>query len=312
MQRVTDLTNLYMTENAERYIPNAAIPKWSQSYYFNFYDRKTKVGAFIRAGIFENLREVNGFAVFFKDGKPLFTRLNMQLPYTPDRLDPGLEVAGVRMEATRPQQTCRITIDTEDFSADLTWDLRFPMGDSIALTKGGDDAIARELTFVHLEGVCDVTGTIRVRDGSIIEIADGGFRDISCGPRNWAGVQHYRLAWPIFDNGMACVAVHAITEHGSSYQKILHDGERWHSIGRLEETIDYEADEMGFKSVRWKVWDEDERLWDFTGKPLFRWQFPFDSFVMVEQMMEYQLSDGTMGYGMGEGGFRFPWEGNGN
>jgi hypothetical protein len=126
------------------------------------------------------------------------------------------------------------------------------------------------------------------------------------------GVQHYRLAWPIFDNGMACVAVRAITEHGDSYQKILHDGQRWHGIGRLEDTIEYEDDELGFKSVRWKVWDEDERLWDFTGKPLFRWQFPFDTFVMVEQMMEYRLSDGTIGYGMGEGGFRFPWEGNGN
>jgi hypothetical protein len=27
---------------------------------------------------------------------------------------------------------------------------------------------------------------------------------------------------------------------------------------------------------------------------------------MVEQMMEFRLSDGTIGYGMGEGGFRFP------
>lgn len=309
---MTELTNASMTDNCERYIPNPAIPKWNQSYYFNFYDRKAKLGAFIRVGIMENLGETNGFAIFFKDGRPLFTRVNMQLPYTSDRLDPGLEVAGVRMEATKSLQTCRIRIDVEDFGADLIWDLRFPMGDSIVPSKDGDDAIARELAYIHLEGTCNVTGTVRVRGGETIAIDDTGFRDVSCGPRNWAGVQHYRLAWPIFDNGMACVAVHAITEHGDSYQKILHDGQRWHNITKVEETIEFEDDEMGFRQVHWKVWDEDDKLWEFTGKPLFRWQFPFDTFVMVEQMMEYRLSDGTIGYGMGEGGFRFPWEGNGN
>lgn len=309
---MTQITNGYMAENCERYIANPTIPKWNQSYYFNFYDRKSKLGAFIRIGVMENLRESNGFAIFFMDGKPLFTRVNMHLPYTSDRLDPGLEVAGVKMAATRSLQTCSVSIDTEDFGADLVWDLRFPMGDSIALTKDGDDAIARELCYVHLEGVCDVTGAIRLRNGERVEVNDGGFRDVSCGPRNWAGVQHYRLAWPIFDNGMSCVAVHALTEQGNSYQKILHDGQRWHSIGRLEENIEYEPDDMGFKHVSWKVWDEDDRLWEFTGTPLFRWQFPFDTFVMVEQMMEYRLSDGTIGYGMGEGGFRFPWEGNGS
>ena len=307
------LTTSYMLENCERYIPNPDIAKWNQSYYFNFYDRKARLGGFLRIGIMENMNETNGFAIFFKDGKPLFTRVNMHLPYTDQRLDPGIELAGVKMVSTKSLQTCRISIDHEDFGAELTWDLRFPMGDSIVPPKEGeDDAIARELAYIHLEGACDVSGTIRLRTGETVMIDDAGFRDISCGPRNWAGVQHYRLAWPIFDNGMSCVAVHAMTEHGDSYQKILHDGTRWHHIGKVEETINYEADEMGFRHVHWKVWDEGDRLWEFTGEPLFRWQFPFDSFVMVEQMMEYRLSDGTIGYGMGEGGFRFPWEGNGN
>jgi hypothetical protein len=309
---MTELSIEYMTENCERRISNPAIEKWNQSYYFNFYDRRSKVGAFIRIGLLENLGETNGFAIFFMDGKPLFTRVNMHLPYTNDRPDPGIEVAGVRMEATKPLQTTRIRIGTPEFAADLTWDLRFPMADSIAMTKDGDDAIARELCYIHPEGFCNVHGSIRLRTGRVIDIDDAGFRDISVGPRNWSGLRHYRLAWPIFDNGMACVAVHGITEKGHSYQKILHDGQRWHAIDRIEEKIEFEADDIGFKSVHWKIWDDTGRLWDFTGRPLFRWQFPWDTFIMVEQMMEYRLADGTIGYGMGEGGFRFPWEGNGN
>jgi hypothetical protein len=60
------LTSSYMTENCERYIPNPDIPKWNQSYYFNFYDRKSHLGGFIRVGIMENLGETNGFAVFLR------------------------------------------------------------------------------------------------------------------------------------------------------------------------------------------------------------------------------------------------------
>ena len=310
---MTELTIEHMSENIERLISNPEIEKWNQSFYFNFYDRHQKTGGFFRIGILENLKEINCFAIFFRDGKPLYTRLNMNLPYTDDRLDPGISVAGITMKATKPQQTAVVKVETDDFFAELEWDLIHPMGDSIALSKlADDDAIAKELTYVHPEGFCTVKGEIRLRTGEVITIDDKGFRDLSVGPRNWTGLIHYRLAWPIFDNGMGCVAVHGITEKGDSYQKILHDGERWLTLDNVEETITFEDDEMTVKHSHWKVTDETGRVWEFTGKPLFRWQFPYDSFNFIEQMMEYRLSDGTVGYGMSEVGFSFPWRGNGN
>ena len=310
---MTELTTEYMAENIERLISNPDIPKWNQSFYFNFYDRHQKTGGFFRIGILENVGEVNCFAIFFRDGKPLFTRLNMNLPYTNNRLDPGITVAGITMKAIKSQQTAVVKVEAEDFFAELEWDLIHPMGDSIALSNlADDDAIARELCYVHPEGFCHVTGDIKLRTGETITINDKGFRDLSVGPRNWTGLLHYRLAWPIFDNGMACVAVHGITTGGDSYQKILHDGERCLAIDKVKERITFEDDAIGFEHVYWKLTDETGRVWEFTGKPLFRWQFPYDSFMFVEQMMEYTLSDGTKGYGMGEGGFSFPWQGNGN
>ncbi|MBR9910005.1 MAG: hypothetical protein GYB33_06575 [Gammaproteobacteria bacterium] len=310
---MTELTHEFMAENIERYIPNPDILKWNQSYYFNFYDRKQKTGGFFRIGILENQKEINCFAIFFRDGKPLFTRLNMNLPYSNDRLDPGITVAGMTMKATKPQQTAIVKVEADDFSAELEWDLIHPMGDSIALSKNGpDDAIAKELTYIHPEGFCNVSGKINLRTGEVITINDKGFRDLSIGPRNWTGLLHYRLAWPIFDNGVGIVAVHGITEKGDSYQKIIHDGERWMALDSVEEKITFEADEMTVKETHWKVTDEIGRVWEFTGKPLFRWQFPYDSFNFIEQMMEYKLADGTVGYGMSECGFSFPWQGNGN
>lgn len=312
---MADLPLEYLQNECERLISNRDIHYWNQSYFFNFYDPATRCGAFIRMGFLENIGESNCWAIFFRDGKPLFVRSNMNLPYVADRPDPGVELAGIGMKVLSSLQTCAVTVDHPDFKADLVWDQLFEMCDSIRVGKDArstDDSIGRELSHYHPEGVCTVKGTLHLKTGETVTIDARGFRDISAGPRNWAGVHHYRLAWPIFDNGMACVAVHGITSGGDSYQKILHDGTRWMAIDRIEETITYEADEMGFAAVRWKIWDETGRLWDFTGKPLFRWQYPFDTFVMVEQMMEYRLADGTIGYGMGEGGFNFPWRGNGN
>jgi hypothetical protein len=307
------LTTAYLLENAERYIPNPDIRKWNQSYYFNFYDPKARTGGFIRIGILENLNETNGFTVFFRDGKPLFTRINMNLPATKDRPDPGMTVAGTTMQVIEPLQKCRVSVDTAEFKADLIYDLRHEMGDSIGLSKTGpDDAIANELAFIHPEGVCNVTGTITLHTGEVIEIETSGIRDISAGPRNWSALKYYRLAWPIFDNGVVCTPVHGVTDHGDAYQRILHDGTRWHTIQSMEETVTFESDDITVASAHWKVTDEDGRLYDFTGKPLFRWMFPFDTFVFTEQMMEWTLADGTLGYGMVECGFNFPWRGNGN
>lgn len=301
--------------DCEKLIPNPEVHYWNQSYFFNFYDPATRCGAFIRMGFLENLGESNCWAIVFRDGKPLFLRSNMNLPYTSARPDPGVELAGIGFKVIEPLKRCAVTIRQADFEADLVWDELYPLCDSITLGKDArstDDSIGRELSHYHPEGVCTVTGELRLKTGETVAIDAKGFRDISVGPRNWSGVHHYRLAWPLFDNGMACIAVHGITTGGDSYQKILHDGTRWMAIDRIEEEITYCEDQTGFAAVRWKLWDETGRLWDFTGKPLFRWQYPFDTFMMVEQMMEYRLADGTIGYGMGEGGFNFPWMGNGN
>ena len=45
-----------------------------------------------------------------------------------------------------------------------------------------------------------------------------------------------------------------------------------------------------------------------TGKPLFRWLYPLDTFVLCEQLVEFRLEDGTVGHGLYETGYRLPWE----
>lgn len=303
------VTNL----DPEGYCPANEHPDWNQSFYFNFYDPEQKTGAFIRVGILENRDEANLWFVFFRDGRPLFTRLNMNLPYTKDRLSGGVTLAGVTLKAIEPLKSATVSFDQPHFKVDLAWNAILPMTDSIELSGGGaDDAFAKEMTHYHPEGTCTVTGTIGLRDGETIKIDGKGFRDLSYGPRNWDFLQHYRLAWPIFDNGLSIVAVHGTATNGSdNYMRMVGKNGKWIAMTDLKESIVFEDDDMTMKSGVWEATDADGEVHQFTSKRLFRWLFPFDTFVLTEHMMEYTLADGTKGYGLGECGFRFPWAGNG-
>jgi hypothetical protein len=305
-----------MTANVidpEGYCPASDHPRWNQSVYFNFYDPKTKTGCFIRIGILENLRESNSWFAFFRDGKPLFTRINMNLPYSEQRIAGGLDIAGMRVTSIEKLKTARVEFSDPAFAVDLTWAAILPLQDAIHLSQAGDDdAFAKEIAHIHMEGTCRVTGTIRLRDGETITVDGKGFRDIAVGPRNWDFLRHYRLAWPIFDNGIALVATHGLSTTGQdAYIRMVGRDGAWHAVKDIEDCNVYEDDDMTLKSMHWKVTDARDNVYEFTAKRLYRWTFPFDTFVLTEHMMEYTLADGTIGYGLGECGFRFPWAGNG-
>lgn len=293
----------------EGYIPHDDNPRWGQSYYYNFYDPKTRIGAFVRLGLLENQDEANTWFVVFKDGQPLFNRNNLNLPYTKDRPATGVEAGGMRIEALVPLKKTRITFQARDFSAEFVWDERHPMEDCIAKSKDEDGSFARELCHIHLEGISRISGHI-VSRGERTEVDGSGFRDISAGPRNWDAVSTYRLAWPVFENGMAFAGVHGIATNGASaYMKMFNDGERWLGIKSIEDDQVVGDDGFTVAGANWRFVDELGRKFEFTAKPVFRCFFPADTFLLCDQLMEFRLGDGTIGYGLYENGYRLPWQG---
>ena len=292
----------------EGLIPGDGNPYWNQSYYYQLYDPKAKVAALIRIGFLENQRETNTWFIFFKDGRPIFNRANMNLPYSFDRPENGVKVAGMYVHAVEPLKKTRILFSGKDFSVDLSWDELHPLCDAIAMTHS-DYTFSREVAHIHLEGTSRITGHI-IHRGERIEIDGTGFRDIAAGPRNWDTMKYYRLAWPVFENGTAFCGVRAIsTTNENSYMRMYHDGEKWLRVKQIEEKQTFSEDTFSVASGVWKFVDEKDHKYEFTCKPLLRWFFPLDTFYMCEQIMEYRLTDGTVGYGLAENGFRLPWKG---
>jgi hypothetical protein len=297
----------------EGYISANEHLRWNQSVYFNAYDPESRIGCFIRLGFMENLKLTNCWAVFFLDGKPLFQRINANLPYTQARMDRGVELAGFRVTRIEPLNRARIQFEDTNFAADLTWEATQPMMDSIAFTAdAGDGSFARNVAHAHLEGSCRVTGNLMLRDARSVQFNGMGARDVAAGTRDWDALRHYRLAMPIFNDGLTIIGIHGISNVGkSAYMKMLHDGQKWVRIGQMEDELEFEDDDMTVRATTWKVSAEDGRRWTVTGRRLFRCFIPFDTFMLAEHMMEFTREDGVVGYGLLECGFRFPWSGNG-
>jgi hypothetical protein len=296
-------------ERYEGYIPGNGNPHWGQSYYYNFYDPKSGVGALVRLGLLENQDEANTWFIVFKDGQPIFARTNQNLPYTPQRPADGISIAGMQIHAEIPLKRTTIRLTSDCFSAELAWDEFHPMADCIALSQDQEGSFAREMAHVHLEGTSRVRGHL-VHRGELIEVDGMGFRDIGAGPRNWDALKYYRLAWPVFENGMAFAGIHGISTNGnSSYMRMFHDGERWCRVTQIDDRQTTGNDPFSPAGAEWAFVDEQDRRFEFTARPLFRWHFPLDTFVLCEQLMEYRLADGSVGYGLYETGYRLPWLG---
>lgn len=296
-------------EKFESHVAGAGEAKWNQSYYFNAYDPVSRTGCLVRIGLMENANQANSWLIVFQDGLPIFTRTNLNLPYTRERPATGMHIAGMHIETLEPLRKLRIRFDEADFAMDLLWTGTQKMADCMAMSKGDSGSFAEEIAHVHLEGPCLVTGHMVVR-GARLGFQGMGIRDVAAGVRNWDGLQHYRLAWPVFENGMVFCGVRGDNTAGqSAYMRMFHDGKEWLRVSAIEDQNVYE-DFCPFtvREMRWRFTDEKGRAHAFTAKPLFRWLFAQDTFVVCEQMMEFRLDDGSVGYGLSEGGFRLPWK----
>jgi hypothetical protein len=292
----------------EGYVAGEGEPRWNQSWYYQAYDPVTRIGAFVRIGLLENQNEANSWLIVFRDGRPLFVRTNLNLPYTSQRPLEGIDIAGMRIHAEVPLKRTRISLSSADFSVDLVWSELAPLEDCISMTQDKEGSFAREMAHIHLEGTSRVTGSI-VHRGVVSEINGTGFRDIAAGVRNWDSLKHYRLAWPVFSNGMVFAGVHGISTGGqSAYMRMMYDGERWLCIKQIDDRMEFDAEGFAATAAHWTFVDELGRSWEVEGKPLFNWLYPVDTFVLREQLMEYRLADGTVGYGLYETGYRLPWE----
>jgi hypothetical protein len=288
-----------------RHSPRNHTMKWSESYFYEFYEPVSTVGGVFRIGILENSQTSNMWFFLFKNKKLVYNRFCSAAPYTSKRLEEGVEVGNLQMTSIEHLQKSLVEFSLDQFSLSLTFDDRAPMIDTIEMVNGKKD---KEPSYRHLEAPVRATGSFTLR-GETTQIEQGyGVRDISWGVRNWAKMIHYRLSWPVFTDGEAVVITHALYESGRGYQMAYYDGSQWLQIKEVEDTIEFADDDMTVTSLHYRLWDSNDKLIEYTAKPIFNYMIPVDGFRTSMNLMEYKRSDGTVGYGTSECGFLLPWD----
>ncbi len=166
-------------------------PHWSESYYFNFYDRTKDVCGFMRIGLKPNLSLKEMFCYFMMPDGSL-VGLRESAPFD----GPGLSAKGLKFDMLEPERLWRVsfaggmekTTDRKAKKSHVELDLQFTALNEIfdyrSCVSGRPEQISRTVASEHLEQFGTLKG--RLSTGlDDFEIDALGERDHSWGVRDW-------------------------------------------------------------------------------------------------------------------------------
>jgi len=165
--------------------------EWSESFYFNFYDRRNDVGGFMRIGQKPNKGQRSVlFYLLMPDGTSMGTRKTEPMD------DPGLRVGGLVFRRIVPDKewallysgSLRHSLGARTERREVSVNLRYEALNEVfdyrecASEPGWD--IATTSSSEHTEQFGHLTGEITI-DGEALRVEALGERDHSWGVRDW-------------------------------------------------------------------------------------------------------------------------------
>ena len=232
---------------------NSGEANFNESMSFNFYDRRSRFGAFARIGNRPNERYAEmTIAVYQPDGTALF---NYKRPEIAD--NSAFAAGGMGFAVVEPFKHLRVTydghavylaqpLDLEEprqaftgnphkpLALDLDWYGLSPM-------YGGEGAESSDMVFAkgHYEQQGRAAGTLTV-DGVAHRVEGFGLRDHSWGPRSWQSPSYYRWLIGQFDDGFGFMGSQIVTQGGSQLLScfVFKDGQN-HLVQQLEVHTDW-------------------------------------------------------------------------
>lgn len=169
-------------------------PAWSESYYFNFVDPKSKIAMFTRMGFRANDGWADGLHVVYLGGDRVAFTYGRR---TIEKDDQELSVGGLTLHRGEPFKNWRIEYDgpaqdIADASIMITPSKERPEGwftpatlkMEIDFESLIDPHYANQGAHGHFEQTGKASGTITIGDETF-EVSGYGVRDKSWGPRSW-------------------------------------------------------------------------------------------------------------------------------
>jgi hypothetical protein len=298
-------------------------PNFNESAYYNFFDRKEKLGGWFRIG--NRANEGNAertVCLYLPDGRVLFSFGRPKIAN-----NDAFDAAGLRFEVQEPTQRHRTSFEgtllelaepramadpkaafegnpKKKVSFDLIHEAVGPLYGSKA-EKNADEDLEQSFARAHFEQHMHVTGSLSI-EGERFAIDGFGLRDHSWGPRYWQAIHSYE--WLTLNFGPDLGAMVSVIQRDAAGKQRTAGGvlQRGMEIERLVEArieAEYEANGLYHKTVTAHVKTEKGEELTIRGKvtsfiPLRNRRG--DAVTHIgEGMTEWQLGD-RVGYGLSE------------
>jgi hypothetical protein len=268
---------------------------WNESYYFNFFDAREKIGGFLRIGLQERLRKSNVWCLLIRGGRKAYQRFLLDLPCPETRLADGLSAGGLSFRMLEPLERFQLGFADADTELDLLWEALHPV-----VELGGEGGgLPENLASAHYEQSGLVTGRFAVK-GERFDFQGNGSRDHSWGIRDWARLRGWIGVWPVFgeDFLFSCGRVF-LPDGGERKVGFVFDGEQNLEIGDSELEAEFAGDGHTPTRVRLTLTDEKDRSAEVEGRLIANFPLPYDGNILNEAMFEYRMGE-RLGYGLCE------------
>lgn len=287
---------------------------FNESVYFNFFDRNSNRGGFIRMGNRAN----EGYAemtviIFNPDGSAFFNYKKPEISHN-DEWNAG----GARVEVIVPGEQVRTVYDGSALFMSDPRDMKEPgvafKSNPFKIIKldlvhhgvgplyghvgepGDDNDFAR----AHYEQHMRVEGSLSIEGEGEFEIAGHGLRDHSWGPRFWQSVRSYRWITCSYGDDLGMV----LTVSGGGRGGMFHKGDEFLKVTEISLDTQYESGSTFHKSLIADVTLENGDKHHIEGKvknfiPLRNRRSEQTTYI-GEGMTEYTLDGERVGYGLSE------------
>jgi len=296
---------------------NTGEPNFNESMYFNFYDRKRRLGGFVRVGNRpnEHYAEVT-ITVYKPDGTALF---NYKRPEIVD--NSAFDAGGMKFEVIEPFKHLRVSydghavylaqpMDLEDPRKAFTTNPHQPLQlqlDYYGLSPmyGGEAPVENtEMVFArgHTEQHVKAVGSITV-DGQQTPIEGMGLRDHSWGPRSWQSPKFYRWLTCEFDESFGFMGSQIVMQNGTEILSgfVFKDGQN-HYVNSLDLHTDWSQPGNYHEAIKTKLRTTGGDF-EITGRVMtmlpLRNRRDGKTTRIAEGMTEWRCGD-HVGYGLSE------------
>lgn len=280
---------------------------WSESFYFNFYDRENSLCAFMRIGLKPDRDDKSMFCfLMLPDGT--VAGINAHEPCNPE-----LNAGSLKFCQAEPEKRWTLKYDgymaflPEKRPVRVAFDLEFEsqnrMFDYRECVSGHKEEISKSVASEHLEQFGKVSGKLAA-GGKEYSIRGLGERDHSWGVRDWNAPKMWTWLTAEFSETKALNVTKLVVEQGVVDAGFIHkDGV---NIPVMEAVIDTTFGPQGAPaSLKMTLRDKKGIGYEVTAEVVRHVAVPFESpdgkalSIMYETLAKYSF-EGSTGYGIAE------------